>query len=279
MSTTDVVAPAGDPGPPDAGTAHATIVHTGTTHVRTTHAHDQADRQPDGRPTAYLTGRETFLGIELIVAPGALVPRRETEILGRAALDVLRERFPRAPRVADVCCGVGNLGCAIAAHVPDARVWASDLTDGCITLARRNVDHLGLGDRVAVHQGDLLGAYDGLGLDGTLDVVVANPPYISTARLTDGDRRSLEAHEPREAFDGGPYGLTIHQRLIREAPQVLRGRGVLLFEFGLGQERQVELLFRRAKAYESVRFVDDDDGHPRVAVATLAPLAAGRVAT
>lgn len=240
---------------------------------------DQADRQPDGTPTAYLTGQETFLGIDLVVAPGALVPRRETEILGRAAIEVLAERFGDAPRVADVCCGVGNLGCAIASHVPGARVWSSDLTDSCVALARRNVDQLGLGDRVAVHQGDLLGAFDGLGLDGTIDVVVANPPYISSARLSEGDRQSLVAHEPLEAFDGGPYGLTIHQRLIKEAPRVLNDRGVLLFEFGLGQQRQVELLFRRARAYDNVRFVSDDEGNPRVAVADLAPAVEGRVST
>ena len=232
---------------------------------------DQAARQPDGTPTAYLTGHQSFLGIDLVVAPGALVPRRETEILGRAAIEVISERFPDAPRVVDVCCGVGNLGCAIATHVPSARVWASDLTDTCVTVARRNVDDLGLGDRVAVHRGDLLGAFDGLGLEGTIHAVVANPPYISSARLSEGDRRALVAHEPREAFDGGPYGLTIHQRLIREAPRVLRDLGVLLFEFGLGQERQVELLFRRARAYQDVRFVSDADGNPRVAVAQLAP--------
>jgi release factor glutamine methyltransferase len=187
-----------------------------------------------------------------------------------AALDVIAEQGAGAPRVVDLCCGVGNLACAIATHVPGARVWASDLTESCVAQAQGNVDRLGLGGRVSVHRGDLLGAFDGLALAGTIDVVVANPPYISSGRLTDGDRQVLVAHEPREAFDGGPYGLTIHQRMIKEAPQVLHGRGVLLFEFGLGQERQVELLFRRARAYQGVRFVADDDGNPRVAIAALA---------
>jgi release factor glutamine methyltransferase len=240
---------------------------------------DDAARQPDGTPTALLTGHEAFMGLDLLVAPGVLVPRAETELLARTAVDALQALAgpsgdAAAPRVVDVCCGAGNLACAIATRVPGARVWAADLTEACVDTARRNVARLRLDGRVSVHRGDLLGALDGLGLAGTVDMVVANPPYISTARLTEGDRRHLLAHEPIEAFDGGPYGLSIHQRLTREAPAILGAGGLLLFEFGLGQQRQVELLFRRARAFAEVRFVGDAAGEPRVAVARLAGAAA-----
>jgi len=252
--------------------------------VPTLRTPDDAARQPDGTPTALLTGHGTFMGLDLLVAPGVLVPRAETELLGRtavAALDALADAAAAAagsgeagpPRVVDVCCGAGNLACAIATQVPGARVWAADVTASCVDTARRNVERLGLDGRVSVHRGDLLGALDGLGLEGGVDMVVANPPYISTARLTGGDRRHLLAHEPIEAFDGGPYGLTIHQRLTREAPAFLRTGGLLLFEFGLGQQRQVELLFRRARTFADVRFVSDGAGEPRVAVARLAAAA------
>ena len=242
---------------------------------------DDAARQPDGTPTAQLTGHGTFMGLDLLVAPGVLVPRAETELLGRTAVEALDAlaAAPAAggkagpPRVVDVCCGAGNLACAIATRVPGARVWAADLTAACVDTTRRNVERLGLDGRVSVQRGDLLGALDGLGLEGNVDMVVANPPYISTARLTGGDRRHLLAHEPIEAFDGGPYGLTIHQRLTREAPAFLRTGGLLLFEFGLGQQRQVELLFRRARTFADVRFVSDGAGEPRVAVARLAAAA------
>jgi release factor glutamine methyltransferase len=72
-------------------------------------------------------------------------------------------------------------------------------------------------------------------------------------------------HEPVEAFDGGPYGLTIHQRVIKEGLPFLRPGGLLSFEFGAGQERQIELLFRRAKQYDGVEFDSDADGNPRAA--------------
>jgi release factor glutamine methyltransferase len=208
-------------------------------------------------------GRQTFLGVELLCGPGALVPRPETELLGRTAIARVQEAGP-APRVVDVCCGAGNLACAIATHVPAARVWATDLTDGCVGWTRRNVEQLGLGERVTVCQGDLFGGLAGQGLEGTVDVVVCNPPYISTGRLA-ADRSALLDHEPREAFDGGPYGLTIHQRVLKEALPLLKPGGWLLFEIGEGQDRQIGLLFQRARVYEAIGLAQNAAGTPRVA--------------
>jgi release factor glutamine methyltransferase len=225
---------------------------------------------------AYASGKRAFMGVELLVAPGALVPRTETELLGRTAQGLLADMTSAAAsglRVIDMCCGSGNLACALAAGDPRLRVYAADLTDGCVDLARRNVTHLGLGERVTVHQGDLFAALEGidqLGTDaGRVDLIVCNPPYISTARLGK-DRAALLENEPVEAFDGGPYGLSIHQRVIKDAPRFLRPGGGLLFEMGLGQERQLKLLFERARIYKDLHFVNDELAQPRVASATLA---------
>ena len=231
-----------------------------------------ARQRANGTPLAFLTGRTHFLGVELLCDDGALVPRAETEILGRAALDRLKELAALDPerelRVVDMCCGAGNLACALACHVPRTRVWAADLTDGCVALARRNVQHLGLEARVSVHQGDLFGALDGSGLEGMLDLLVCNPPYISSGRL-EKERAELLEHEPREAFDGGPYGLSIHQRVLKEGHLFLRepvsGTPVasLLLEFGLGQEKQVELLFKRVRKYGHLEWFQDPNGNAR----------------
>jgi len=223
-----------------------------------------AERRAAGVPLAYVIGHEMFLGVELIVAEGALAPREETELLGNTALAALRSSGSAAPHVIDMCCGSGNLACAIAHHLPAARVWASDLTDGCIAVTRRNVEHVGVSDRVVVAQGDLFAGLAGFGLEGSIDAVVCNPPYISQGKLAT-DRAVLLEHEPREAFDGGPYGLSIQQRVIKEALLFLRTGGILLFEIGLGQERQVKMLFDRAKAYEDIRLVANAAGEVRVA--------------
>ena len=147
----------------------------------------------------YDKGRTLFMGIELLVAPGALIPRPETELLGASAVDALRQLNMPAPRVIDMCCGAGNLACAISLKIPDARVWASDLTDGCVDVARRNVAYHGLKDRMSVLQGDLFDAFSRLQLDGTIDLIVCNPPYISETRLR-GDRAALLELEPRSAY-------------------------------------------------------------------------------
>jgi release factor glutamine methyltransferase len=231
---------------------------------------DGLDRDSSGSPMAYQRGIQHFLGVDLLVDGGALVPRQETELLGRTALAQLRRLAPDGDGVLmiDLCCGSGNLACALAVALPGLRAHAADLTDGCVSLARRNVASLRLTDRVTVHQGDLFDAFDVAGLAGRVDVIVANPPYISSGRL-ERDRALLARHEPREAFDGGPYGLSIHQRLINGAPQWLRPEGWLFCELGLGQGKQLRRLFDRAGAYDEVAFACDPAGNERVAMARV----------
>jgi len=211
----------------------------------------------------YATGRVEFMGLELMVAPGTFVPRQETELLGHAALGAVSELHLAAPRVIDMCCGAGNLACAIATRVPGCKIWATDLTSDSAEVARGNVRQLGLESRVQVHQGDLFEGLRDLGLEGTVDMVVCNPPYISLRRLA-ADRAHLLEHEPREAFDGGPYGFDIYRRVLKEAPQFLRPGGLLFFEIGVGQDRQVEILFERAQVYDDLRLRTDKSGDVRV---------------
>lgn len=215
----------------------------------------------------YRKGRVTFMGLEILVAPGTLVPRPETELLGCTAVEALRGRSE--PRVVDMCCGAGNLACAVAAALPEARVWATDLTDACVVLARRNVEHLDLCHRVSVCQGDLFAGLDGAVRLESIDAVVCNPPYISQHRL-ETDRAELLLHEPREAFEAGPYGLTLHGRVIKEALPYLKIGGLLLLEFGAGQGKQINLLLSRTKAYTDVRMVNDSSETQRVISAVKA---------
>lgn len=226
-------------------------------------------REAENVEEALKAGRTTFMGLELLTGQGTLVPRTETELLGIAAVKSVRERCAGGEiRVIDMCCGSGNLACAIASLVPEARVWACDLTPSAVETARRNVEHLGLAARVQVFEGDLFAPLAGSGLEGSVSVVVCNPPYISTGRLAK-DRAGLLELEPREAFDGGPYGLSIHQRVLKEAVPFMRPGAALLFEVGDGQARQVSLLFERARGYEGVFSIDDAGGHARVIAATL----------
>lgn len=202
-----------------------------------------------------------FLGISIAAGPGVLAPRPETELLGAVGLS--RLEGIKAPLVIDMCCGSGNLGLAIAHARPDANVFLSDLTDETVAQAASNAARLGLGGQVTIGQGDLFAGIEAL-LDGRkADLVIANPPYISTGKLA-GDAAHLLENEPREAFDGGVYGIALHQRLIAEAPDFLKPGGWLIMEFGLGQDRQVSLLAARSGRYRRVDFFENAEGQKRV---------------
>ncbi|MGH9270838.1 MAG: N5-glutamine methyltransferase family protein [Ilumatobacteraceae bacterium] len=211
----------------------------------------------------------TFLGVELETTADVLVPREETELLGRTAIGLLPPPTGEPVLVIDVCCGAGNLAAAIAVARPDVRVEATDLTDECVGLTRRNVDRLGLADRIGVHQGDLFEGLQTLGLEGRVDLVVCNPPYISTGKL-DSESAHLLADQPREAFDAGPYGIGIHRRVARETPTLLRAGGWLAMEIGVGQYDQLAQLIDRSRRYDNTEVSRDRDGEPRVIAARRA---------
>lgn len=207
-------------------------------------------------------GEVTFMGVTLHVRDGVLVARPETELLGSEAVRALRAMGGRR-RVVDVCCGSGNLACGIAAQAPTAEVFAVDLTLPCVDLARHNAQRLGL--EIDVRQGDLL-APVAEELAGTVDLIVCNPPYISTGKL-EQDKAELLRREPREAFDGGPYGIAIHARVVHDALPLLKSGGYLMMEVGVRQEKQVTRLLQRTGGYRDIRLVPDGNGVPRVAVA------------
>ncbi len=205
-----------------------------------------------------------FLGIELEIRGSVLRPRRETELLGSVARRLLDDARD-APVCIDMCCGSGNLALALATQSPDVQVVACDLTPGAVENARHNVVQLGFQDQIAVVQGDMFKPL--AGLEGKIDLIVSNPPYISTSRLLSGDRAHLLINEPREAFDGGPYGISLHSRLITEGAAFLKSGGWLAFEFGLGQDRQVAALLKRARAYEDPQWHLNEAGDKRVVCA------------
>ncbi len=226
------------------------------------------ERRLAGTPLAHLTGRQHFMGLELLAGEGALIPRAETEILARAVLAAANALADaRGPiRVLDICTGAGNIAVAIAVHEPRATVFASDLAPEAVELARANAKHLGVAGRVHVVEGDMFGAFHEEAYRGTLDVVTCNPPYISSAKVGLMDRE-VAAHEPRLAFDGGAFGVTLLTRLIREAPEFLRPDSLLGFEVGLGQGKAIARMLERAAAYRGVEPLADESGEIRAFLA------------
>lgn len=221
-----------------------------------------------GIPLAHLTGWQQFMGVEFQTSEAALIPRMETELLGYAALEELRTivREDQTATVIDACTGSGNLAIALAYHARRARFWGADLSVDAIALARRNAAHHILSDRVTFLSGDLLAPFDAPEFHGTVDLLVCNPPYISSGKV-DILPGEIIGHEPRLAFDGGPLGIRILQRLINEAPRFLRKGGCLAFEVGVGQGRGMRRRIEQHDGYCDVREITNSDGEIRALLA------------
>jgi release factor glutamine methyltransferase len=218
-------------------------------------------RRLAGEPLAYLVGLQEFMGLEFIAAPGALIPRRETELLGGAVLSALAEvlRLRPAPRLLDLCTGCGNLAVMLAHHAPGAELVATDLEQAALDIAARNVQHHRYADRIRLLQGNLFAALAPLGEGPRFDLISCNPPYLSSRHATHMPAE-VGASEPVAAFDGGPFGLSIVLRLLKEAPTYLAPGGWLCFEIGAGQQGLVEGRIRQQPGYVDLRRALDAQG-------------------
>lgn len=229
--------------------------------------HAMLESRLEGTPLAHLTGRQDFMGLTLLSSPAALVPRRETELLGSTAVDKARDASDE-PLIIDLCTGAGNLALALALHLPAARVFGSDLSEDAVELARENARFTGL-DRVEFRCGDLRDPFAEADFNGRVDLVVCNPPYISSTRMEEMPVE-IRAHEPRLAFDGGPFGVQFLRRLVAVVPDLLRPGGWLAMEVGLGQGPQVEKLLKRHDTFDRVEPVANRSGDIRVLCARRA---------
>lgn len=213
-------------------------------------------------PLAHLTGRQDFMGLIMLASPAALIPRKETEILGRAAVAVLENLDRQNPLVIDVCTGAGNVALGIAHNVPAARVLGADVSADAVDLARRNAAFLGL-DEVEFRCGDFLEPFRNEEFLGKVDVLTCNPPYISSKRVPTMPEE-ISQHEPQLAFDGGPFGVRLFRRLVKEAPDFLEPGGWLLFEIGVGQGPATARGLERDPRYDIVNTHGDANGEIRV---------------
>lgn len=223
------------------------------------------ERRAAHEPLQHLLGWEEFHGLRLAVSSDVLVPRPETEGLVTWALEVLADR--REPVVLDLGTGSGAIACAIARAVPQAEVLAVELSGGALAVASRNVRALGLTDRVRLLAGDLFAPLGSIA--GSLDLVVANPPYLPSAVIPSLPPE-VSRHEPRVALDGGPDGLAVIRRIVAGAPAVLRPGGMLLMEIGEEQAGPVASLMA-AEGFSGIRARRDLNGVERYIGGRWAP--------
>jgi release factor glutamine methyltransferase len=221
-------------------------------------------RRGQREPLAYILGSRGFHDIDLIVRPGVLVPRPDTEALVDAAL----EWFGTSEEplfVADVGSGSGAVGLAIAHALPSVRVYAIDVSPDALAVTRENVTALGLTDRVGVLRGSMLNPVP---TSRAIDWVVSNPPYIAS-RIIPTLQVEVARYEPRLALDGGRDGLDAYHALIPAARA--RARKGLLVEVGHDQAVAVSELFSQA-GFTDVRTWKDLGGIERVVGGRIPPV-------
>jgi release factor glutamine methyltransferase len=221
-------------------------------------------RRAAREPLQHLTGTAGFRYVELAVGPGVFVPRPETELLAgwavEAALEVAAGRFAgepeRAPVVVDLCTGSGAIALSVAHEVPGAEVHAVELDPGAVAWAERNL----AGSGVHLVRGDLADALPEL--DGTVDVVVCNPPYIPL-EAWESVAPEVRDHDPATALWSGADGLDAMRDLERTASRLLRVGGVVGAEHADAQGVSAPGVFSATGRWRDVRDHQDLAGRDR----------------
>ncbi|HMM94690.1 peptide chain release factor N(5)-glutamine methyltransferase [Phycicoccus sp.] len=215
-------------------------------------------------PLQHLTGRAFFRRLTLAVGPGVFVPRPETEVTAGLAIDAAREAGER-PLVVDLCTGSGAIALAVADEVPGARVHAVELGPEAHAWAAQNVARLGL--LVQLRLGDATTAFDDL--EGSVDVVVSNPPYIPDGAVpVDPEVRD---HDPELALYGRSRdGLAVPLAVAARAAVLLRPGGTLVMEHADEQGESLPAALRATGDWVDVVDHRDLTGRPRTTVAVRA---------
>lgn len=229
---------------------------------------DLVKRAAEHEPIAYLTGRAWFFNLEFEVGPAVLIPRPDTETLVEQVLSIIRHTPGfESPRILDLCTGSGAIAVAVAHHAPTSQIVATDISPEALLIANQNIRRHHLQDRITLLQGDLLGALEPY-IDKTpFDLVVSNPPYIPTEKISQLPR-NVRDYEPRQALDGGADGLDLHRRILHQSGNRLRPGGRILLEIGYDQQEAALTMIRQYDAYGDERVLRDYAGNPRVLTAT-----------
>jgi release factor glutamine methyltransferase len=209
-------------------------------------------RRSEGEPLQHLLGTVEFCGLTFLCDKRAMVPRPETEQL----VELVESRIEnRESRIVDIGTGSGVIALTLAAKFPETKVYALDISEDALALARSNAEQLGLTERVHFSKSNLLE-----NISERFDLIVANLPYISMQ-----DRQSLSSevlHDPAIALFGGSRGDELIRDLIEQAPPHLQPNGLLALEIGMGQSEPLRE-FLMQKNFHDIESKKDYSGIPR----------------
>lgn len=217
-------------------------------------------RRASREPLQYLLGSQEFCGLDFAVGPMVLIPRQETEVLVE---ETVRSCKPLSrPVIADIGTGSGCIAISVALALPQAVVYATDLSPAALEVTSQNVRRHGVEDRVRILEGDLCEPLRKEGLHGQLAAVVSNPPYITDSELP-ALQPEVRCFEPILALAGGVDGVAVHRRLIDAAAPFLTPGALLVLEVGAGQAGMLKRVAETSSMYDRTWVKRDHAGIER----------------
>lgn len=213
-----------------------------------------------GKPVQYITNRQEFMGFELYVNEGVLIPRADTETVVEKVIE--KAAGMEKPNIIDMCTGSGAIAVSLAMNLPSSMVWAVDIDQAAFKCCSTNVSKYGLESRIKVIESDLFENIREEGLLGNTDIIVSNPPYIRRDILKELSP-NVRDYEPHLALDGGEDGLIYYRRIVRDSVPFLKVNGMLFFETGYDQGDSVRNIMKENGNYDSLGIGKDLAGYDR----------------
>ena len=217
-------------------------------------------------PLQYITGIQEFWSLDFMVNPEVLIPRPESELLVELTLERVKafSGSKNSPlKILDLGTGSGVLAVCLAKEIQQAQIWATDISDGALKMARLNAEKHGVLERIEFRQGDL---WDPLNQGITFDVIVSNPPYIASEEYHDLPPE-VRDYEPRLALDGLEGGMSYIERIINGGPPFMNPGGCLFIEMAPAQTEKALALIDKINDYDRADRIKDYSHRYRVVMA------------
>lgn len=221
------------------------------------------EKRKNKMPISYILKTTEFMGLDLHVEEGVLIPRGDTEILVEETLKFMDE--DKEYEVCDLCCGSGAIGISIAHFRENTKVDLIDYYDVPEKVTKRNIVKQKLSNRAKFIKSDLLNEV--INQQKKYDILVSNPPYIKE-EVIDTLMEDVKDYEPHTALSGGNDGLDFYRRIVDDSDKILKENGILAFEIGHDQGEEVSNLMIE-KGYKNVRVVKDLAGLDRVVIGNI----------
>jgi release factor glutamine methyltransferase len=219
-------------------------------------------KRSEGYPLQYILGKWEFYGYNFRISPDVLIPRPDTEVLVENVLELCRKEGKSSPVIYDLCSGSGCIAVALKKELPEADVYAVELSEKALAYLRQNTQLNGCGD-IHIIQGDVLKRETARSLMG-LDILVSNPPYLTSKDMS--ELMTEVTYEPAEALFGGEDGLGFYRALTQLWKISVKEGGFIAYEFGMGQHEDVKRILEE-NSFTDVELRQDGGGIIRTATA------------